>query len=69
MAEYLIQRVGSVVSGVQTPRWLAGLATPTMPIWTEDRTKGRRFLTEVAANEVLSRIANPQDQYQIVPDA
>ena len=69
MPEYLIQRVGSDVSGVKSPRWFAGLATPTMPIWTEDRAKARRFLTAVAANEVLSRIANPQDQYQIVPDA
>jgi hypothetical protein len=68
MAEYLIQRVGSVVPGVQTPRWLAGLA-PTMPTWTEDRTQARRFLTEEAAQDTLRRIANPQDEYQIVPDA
>jgi hypothetical protein len=66
MAEYLIQRTGSTIPGVSVPRWFAGLATPTRPLWTANRKEARPFLTEDAAREQLRRIAQPEDQYEIV---
>jgi hypothetical protein len=66
MAEYLIQRTGSTIPGVTAPKWFAGLATPTRPLWTANRKEARLFLTEAAAREQLRRVAQPEDQYEIV---
>ena len=69
MAEYVIQRIGSEVPGVKVPRWFGGFATLTMPRWTGDRAEAMRFPTELAAKDMLGRIAHAQDQYQIMTDA
>jgi hypothetical protein len=35
-------------------------------LWTANRKEARLFLTEAAAREQLRRVAQPEDQYEIV---